>query len=319
MPLEEAQESKGIVKIFWNFLFKNIDMGGLMPRIFLVFLLALAGSAGWFLRGILEPDGSSVSEKDENYQAMYAALINDFTPKTKDIFNQRKNDGQDENLPKKIIANINNNKLKKPEDIIRFCLLEILEFPEDFQFSDIKADDKFSEAVSKYEEKQIQNASNETTKEDRDTYQELSRDIKNECLYPRLSLENKDKYDKSNEAIEAIAMGLTKKIEDLVSSKSLPVKIPKNFYEDFYKNQNPQNINSKAIVLYCVKNELGLPQEFQYSYIGQYNTEWEKFKKAIETYQKERVNIDSDGVINKGNDTQKYLKDNIEKKCLKPN
>ena len=44
------------------------------------------------------------------------------------------------------------------------------------------------------------------------------------------------------------------------------------------------------------------------------------FSEAIKKYQREIVNMNTpDGVINKGNETQKKLKENIQEKCLKPN
>ena len=328
MPSKETQEPKGIVKICCDFLFEKIDMGDRMRRIFiwLVFFasVSFAGYSGWFLRGILQPNGS-VSQINENYRAINA-LIDDFAKETKDIFAQSKKNNQDDKLPKKIIASIKNNKLKKSDDIVLFCIGDILEI-KDFQYSDIKADNqkslKFSEGISKYQEKQekkgTQNYSDGIIKADKNTYKKLKTDIKNECLSPTLSQTNQDKYNKTNAAIEAIAKGLDTNIKALVSDKNLPNDIPKIFYKDYDQEQNPQKINSKAIVQHCVKNVLGL-SDFQYSYIRQYNKEWDKFSEAIKKYQREIVNMNTpDGVINKGNETQKKLKENIQEKCLKPN
>ncbi|MCL2930293.1 MAG: hypothetical protein MGG37_20775 [Trichodesmium sp. MAG_R01] len=327
MPLKEAQKSKGIVKICCDFLFEKIDMGDRMRRIFILLVffasVSFAGYSGWFLRGILQPNGSA-SKRNENYQAINA-LIDDLTKETKNIFDQSKKNNQDDKLPKKIIASIKQNKLKKPEEILPFCIGDILEI-KDFQYSDIKADNqtslKFSDAISKYQDKKgIKNAAPGIIKRDKNTYKQLKRDIENECLYPRLSEINQDEYDKTNAAIEAIAKGLEMNIKKLVSNKSLPNDIPPIFYKDYdqEQNQNPQNINSQGIVQHCVKKELGLGSDFQYSYIRQYNKEWEKFSKAIKKYQRERGTMkDPDGVINQEKNTQKTLKENIQKKCLKP-
>jgi hypothetical protein len=328
MPSKEAQEPKGIVKICCDFLFKKIDMGDRMRRIFILLVffasVSFAGYSGWFLRGILQPNGSA-SQRNENYRAINA-LIDDFTKETKDIFDQSKKNNQDDKLPKKIIASIKNNKLKKSDDIVPFCIGDILEI-KDFQYSDIKADNqkslKFSEGISKYQEKQekkgTQNYSDGIIKADKNTYKKLKTDIKNECLSPKLSQTNQDKYNKTNAAIEAIAKGLDTNIKALVSDNNLPNDIPKIFYKDYDQEQNPQKINSKAIVQHCVKNVLGL-SNFQYSYIRQYNKEWDKFSEAIKKYQREIVKMNTpDGVINKGNETQKKLKENIQEKCLKPN
>ena len=326
-PSKEAQKSKGIVKICWDFLFEKIDMGDRMRRIFILLVffasVSFAGYSGWFLRGILQPNGSA-SKRNENYQAINA-LIDDLTKETKNIFDQSKKNNQDDKLPKKIIASIKQKKLNKPEEILPFCIGDILEI-KDFQYSDIKADNqkslKFSDAISKYQDKKgIKNAAPGIIKRDKNTYKKLKMDIENECLSPRLSEINQDKYDKTNAAIEAIAKGLEIKIKDLVSNKSLPNDIPPIFYKDYdqKQNPNPQNINSQGIVQHCVKKELGLGSDFQYSYIRQYNKEWEKFSEAIKKYQRERGTMTApDGVINQEKDTQKTLKENIQKKCLKP-
>ncbi|MBS9770660.1 MAG: hypothetical protein J7F05_09315 [Trichodesmium erythraeum GBRTRLIN201] len=326
MPSKKAQKSKGIVKICWDFLFEKIDMGDRMRRIFILLVffasVSFAGYSGWFLRGILQPNGSA-SKRNENYQAINA-LIDDLTKETKNIFDQSKKNNQDDKLPKKIIASIKQKKLNKPEEILPFCIGDILEI-KDFQYSDIKADNqkslKFSEAISKYQDqKGIKNAAPGIIKRDKNTYKQLKIDIENECLSPRLSEINQDKYDKTNAAIEAIAKGLEIKIKDLVSNKSLPTDIPAIFYKDYYQEQNPnpQNINSQGIVQHCVKKELGLGSDFQYSYIRQYNKEWEKFSETIKKYQREKGTMTApDGVINQEKDTQKTLKENIQKKCLK--
>ena len=149
-------------------------------------------------------------------------------------------------------------------------------------------------------------------------------DVQEETQENRLSIENTDRYQQTDEAIEKIKNKLTSEIERQAQyNYNVPqynynvldkAGIPNSFYMD------PNNIKTKDIIIYCIKETIGLQPNFQYSKIQEDDAKWEEFSNAIKKYQKDNdaQGKNADGVISPNGQTQKWLEQDIRNKCLKP-
>ena len=149
-------------------------------------------------------------------------------------------------------------------------------------------------------------------------------DVQEETQENRLSIENRDRYQQTDKAIEKIENQLTSEIERQAQyNYNVPqdnynvlakAGIPNYFYMD------PNNIKTKDIIIYCIKETIGLQPNFQYSKIQEDDAKWEKFSNAIKKYQEDRGarGRNADGVISPNGQTQKWLEQDIRNKCLKP-
>ncbi|NET30025.1 hypothetical protein [Okeania sp. SIO1I7] len=128
-------------------------------------------------------------------------------------------------------------------------------------------------------------------------------------------------YNMTNSAIEAIVDDLKGEIE--LQVRNFPENpFPQTIKDDFYKEKS--NINSKGIVISCIKDKLGLPTDFQYGDVGKEEQKWAEFSTAIREYQlrKGARSILADGVISLKNatgkdkgQTRKWLEEDI-RECL---
>ena len=143
--------------------------------------------------------------------------------------------------------------------------------------------------------------------------QEKSREISlfSENNSSPLSKRQEGNYKITNLAIEAIVNDLKKQIIVQAQNNALPPKSNLDFYKDI------NNINSKGIVISCIKDTLRLPSYFQYSDIGKHDAKWQEFSHAIKEYQKNKgaTRRNADGVIYLQGKTQTWLEEDI-RKCL---
>ena len=130
-----------------------------------------------------------------------------------------------------------------------------------------------------------------------------------------LSQKNKGNYKDTDDAIESITKELTPEIKENVNVVLSKTGIPSGLYLDI------NNINNKGIVIYCINTIIKLSElkTFKYSKIIENDTNWKKFSDAIKEYQKSKgaKGKSADGVISPQGNTQKWLKTDIRKECLK--
>ncbi|WP_434221892.1 hypothetical protein ACOKW7_24300 [Limnospira platensis CENA597] len=122
-----------------------------------------------------------------------------------------------------------------------------------------------------------------------------------------ISYENKGRFHRTNEAIKAMTTNLTPDITQLTPEQLTTIGIPDNVQD-----------NQIYIVLFCVRKILGLDQNLQYGEIGKDNERWQEFSDAIKDYQEDKEANTSDGVIDEGGRTQKWLEEDIRNQCLNP-
>ena len=219
-PLEEAMESKGILGNYFYFLFcGNVNLGGIMPKIILWILLMFVFTGGYALGNRNKPSDTTASSGDspskdnnrsngektpknsnnvngsdtkgrdtlsnqispenlKNYTETNAAIDNIIKELDPTIQKQR----QTQNLSQKII----DSTLTKSEDIVRFCVKDILELDQNFQYGDIgKYDEKwktFSIAVYKYQKDKGGKKPDGIIDQGKDTQKWLKKDIGKQCL-----------------------------------------------------------------------------------------------------------------------------------------
>ena len=82
-----------------------------------------------------------------------------------------------------------------------------------------------------------------------------------------------------------------------------------------YLYMDPNNIKTKDIIIYCIKETIGLQPNFQYSKIQEDDAKWEEFSNAIKKYQKDNdaQGKNADGVISPEKKTQEWLERDIRK------
>lgn len=122
-----------------------------------------------------------------------------------------------------------------------------------------------------------------------------------------ISYDNKGRFRRTDEAIKAMITNLTDDINQLPPNTLNSIGIPENVQD-----------NNKYIVLFCVRQILGIDQNLQYGEIGKYNERWQEFSDAIKEYQKSKGANTPDGVIDKDGQTQRWLEEDIRNQCLNP-
>ncbi|MDT9342234.1 hypothetical protein VV11_023610 [Trichodesmium erythraeum 21-75] len=217
-PSEKAGESKGFVGNCFNFLFcGNINLGETMPKIMLGILLMAVFSGGYFLGKTSQPgeifiskpnqsednkgskakktqtdynssdtsdiggknkSGAPISQENlKNYKETNNAIdniIKELNPTIQQLLNSR-------NLPKKVL----DSNLSKSEDIVRFCVKDILKLDKNLQYSDMgkynETWEKFGNAIYQYQSGKGSNPDGIITP-GQDTQKWLTKDISRECL-----------------------------------------------------------------------------------------------------------------------------------------
>ncbi|MDY7052207.1 MAG: hypothetical protein RPC23_06415 [Limnospira fusiformis LS22] len=122
-----------------------------------------------------------------------------------------------------------------------------------------------------------------------------------------ISYDNKGRFHRTDEAIKAMITNLTDDINQLPPNTLNSIGIPENVQD-----------NNEYIVLFCVRQILGIDQNFQYGEIRQDNERWQEFSDAIKEYQKSKGANTPDGVIDKDGRTQRWLEEDIRNQCLNP-
>lgn len=122
-----------------------------------------------------------------------------------------------------------------------------------------------------------------------------------------ISDDNKERFNRTHEAIKAMITNLTDDINQLPPNTLNSIGIPEKVQE-----------NHEYIVLFCVRQILGIDQDLKYGEIGKYNERWQEFSDAIKEYQKSKGANTPDGVIEKDGRTQRWLEEDIRNQCLNP-
>ncbi|ULB47091.1 hypothetical protein H4N54_07075 [Limnospira fusiformis KN01] len=122
-----------------------------------------------------------------------------------------------------------------------------------------------------------------------------------------ISYDNQGRFHRTDEAIKAMITNLTDDINQLPLNTLNSIGIPEKVQD-----------NNEYIVLFCVRQILGIDHNLQYGEIRQYNERWQKFSDAIKEYQKSKGANTPDGVIDKDGRTQRWLEEDIRNQCLNP-
>jgi hypothetical protein len=173
-----------------------------MPKIILWILLMFVFTGGYALGNRNKPSGTTAGsgesakgvnrshtkgtntrsyispENSKEYEKTNTAIYNIIKELDPTIQKQR----QTKNLSQKII----DSNFTTSEDIVRFCVKDILELDQNLQYSEIGKDDEkwktFSAAVHKYQKKKKLKKVDGIIDQDKNTHTSLKDDILQQCL-----------------------------------------------------------------------------------------------------------------------------------------